>query len=102
VYYIELSSFTEESAPKPFEYTIPGFKGASTSPVFSPDGKKAVFLSLSTAGYESDKSQIFLVEDLKKNSVKRLFDQKKEGSLDKSPQVCSYVSPSLILYMLTW
>ncbi|CAD0085932.1 unnamed protein product [Aureobasidium mustum] len=86
VYYIELRSFTEEPAPKPFEYTIQDFKGASSSPVFSPDGKKAVFLSLYTAGYESDKSQIFLIEDLKKNSVQRLFDQKKEGSLDKSPQ----------------
>jgi hypothetical protein len=95
VYYIELDSFTEESAPKPFEYTIHGFRGASTSPVFSPDGKKAVFLSLSTPGYESDKAQIFLVEDLKKDSIKRLFDQKKEGSLDKSPQVCPLLSDLL-------
>jgi len=95
VYYVELDSFTEKSAPKPFEYTIPGFKGASTSPVFSPDSKKAVFLSLSTAGYESDKSQIFLIENLKKDSVKRVFDQKKEGSLDKSPQVCYLISIQL-------
>jgi hypothetical protein len=29
---------------------------------------------------------------LKKDSIKRLFDQKKEGSLDKSPQVCSLLS----------
>lgn len=98
VYYIELKSFTENPAPKPFEYTIKDFKGATSSPVFSPDGKKAVFLSLYTAGYESDKSQIFLIEDLKKDSVKRLFDQKKEGSLDKSPQSLAFSCDGKTLY----
>jgi hypothetical protein len=87
VYYVELSSFTENPAPKPFEYTVKDFKGYSTSPVFYPNGKKIAFLSSSRSGYESDKAQIFLVEDLKKDSVKRLFDQSEEGSLDKSPQV---------------
>ncbi|KAG9912542.1 alpha/beta-hydrolase, partial [Aureobasidium melanogenum] len=98
VYYIELNSFTEDPAPKPFEYTIQDFKGASSSPVFSPDGKKAVFLSMYTAGYESDKSQIFLIEDLEKDSVKRLFDQKKEGSLDKSPQNLAFSCDGKTLY----
>ncbi|THW85630.1 alpha/beta-hydrolase [Aureobasidium pullulans] len=98
VYYIELSSFTEDPAPKPFEYTTKGFKGASASPVFLPDAKKAVFLSLSGAGYESDKSQIFLVEDLKKDSVKRLFNQKTEGSLDKSPQNLVFSHDGKTLY----
>ncbi|CAD0082479.1 unnamed protein product [Aureobasidium vineae] len=98
VYYVELHTFTEDPAPKPFEYKIHDFKGASTSPVFSPDGKKAVFLSLSTAGYESDKSQIFLIEDLKKDSVKRIFDQTKEGNLDKSPQNIVFSHDGKTLY----
>ncbi|KAI5272283.1 alpha/beta-hydrolase [Aureobasidium subglaciale] len=98
VYYVELSSFTEDPAPKPFEYTVPDFKGASTSPVFYPGGKKAVFLSLSTAGYESDKSQIFLIEVLKKDAVKRLFNQKTEGSLDKSPQSLVFSHDGNTLY----
>ncbi|KAG9950620.1 alpha/beta-hydrolase, partial [Aureobasidium melanogenum] len=98
VYYVELQSFTEDPAPKPFEYTIQDFKGASSSPIFSPDGKKAVFLSMYTAGYESDKSQIFLIEDLKKDSVQRLFGQTKEGSLDKSPQNLAFSCDGETLY----
>ncbi|KAI4731738.1 alpha/beta-hydrolase [Aureobasidium sp. EXF-10728] len=98
VYYVELHTFAEDPAPKPFEYKIHDFKGASTSPVFSPDGKKVVFLSLSTAGYESDKSQIFLIEDLKKNSVKRIFDQTKEGNLDRSPQNLVFSHDGKTLY----
>ncbi|KAH0342101.1 alpha/beta-hydrolase, partial [Aureobasidium melanogenum] len=98
VYYVKLQSFTEDPAPKPFEYTIQDFKGASSSPIFSPDGKKAVFLSMYTAGYESDKSQIFLIEDLKKDSVQRLFGQTKEGSLDKSPQNLAFSCDGETLY----
>ncbi|KAH0363173.1 alpha/beta-hydrolase, partial [Aureobasidium melanogenum] len=98
IYYVELRSFSEDPAPKPFEYTIQDFKGASSSPVFSPDGKKAVFLSMYTAGYESDKSQIFLIEDLKKDSVQRLFSQTKEGSLDKSPQNLAFSCDGETLY----
>lgn len=91
VYYVELSTFVEEPAPKPFQYTVPGFEGASTSPVFSPDGQAAVFLSAKTAGYESDKTQIFLIEDLKNDNVMRFCNQSEEGSWDRSPQVCPTV-----------
>lgn len=88
IYYIALSTFTEEKAPKPLEYTVHGFQGASSSPVFSPDGKKAVFLSLLHPGYESDKSQIFLIDDIKKDTVKTLLVKGRESIWDRSPQVC--------------
>lgn len=88
VYYIPLSSFTESNVPKPVSYEISHFKGASTSPVFSPDGKKAAFISSVTGGYESDKGQIFLIPDLNKNSAIRLLEGGNDkGAWDRSAQV---------------
>lgn len=93
VYYVALSSFTEDAAPKPVSYTIEHFYGASTSPVFSPDGKSAAFLSMLTAGYEADKSQIFLIPNLTKSKVVQLL-QSGDGkqSWDRSPQVSKLTS----------
>lgn len=92
-YSIALSTFEEGQAPKPREYQLPNFRGASTSPVFSPDGKKAAFLSMKTAGYEADKNQIFLVPDVAKNHVVHMLSNNEgTGSWDRSPQVSAFLS----------
>ena len=61
VYLIQLGSSWERGSAKAklLQVYVPGFEGASTSPVFSQDGTKAAFLSMRTAGYEADRNQIF-------------------------------------------
>lgn len=87
-YYIPLSKFTEKEAPKPVSYEVPHFKGTSTSPVFSPDAKSFAFLSALKGGYESEKTQIFMVPDLEHGrSVRFLEGDDREGAWDRSPQV---------------
>jgi dipeptidyl aminopeptidase/acylaminoacyl peptidase len=67
---------------------IYGFEGASTSPVFSPNGKSAAFLSMKTDGYESDKNQIFIIPDIRRPSwvIHALASKDGKGSWDRSPQ----------------
>lgn len=87
-YFVGLSSFEESEAPKPLQYELSDFQGASTSPVFSPDGKSAAVLSMATDGYEADKNQIFAIADIKKSSSVKLLNDGKAGPWDRSPQVC--------------
>lgn len=77
-----------DKGSKIISYDLGDFCGASSSPVFSPDGKSAAFLGMRTNGYESDKNHIFLIPDVKKNQVVRLLKgDGKEGAWDRSPQV---------------
>lgn len=94
LYLIRLSSFDGDETPKPYEYHLPGFHGASASPVFSPDGQKAAFLSMKTGGYESDKNQIFVIPEVRKNHVVHMMSNKDgSGTWDRSPQVSSWFPP---------
>ncbi|GAB7354746.1 hypothetical protein MBLNU459_g5156t1 [Dothideomycetes sp. NU459] len=101
VYHVRLSSFAESEAPKPLQYKLPGFfQGASTCPVFSPDGKRAAFLSMTTDGYEAEKNQAFVVPDLSKDSAVRLLDGDKTGPWDRSPQSVSFSHNGELLYFM--
>jgi len=85
-YLVELSTFEESTPPKPFDYSIPGYDGACTSPVFSPDGTNAAYLQMKTNGYEADQNEIVLivdVKDAKSASVAHTAESKK--SWDRSP-----------------
>jgi dipeptidyl aminopeptidase/acylaminoacyl peptidase len=64
VYLVNVESWTQSAKPEPKEVLIEGFEGASTSPVFSPDGLQVAFLSMKRNGYESDQNRIFVVGDL--------------------------------------
>ena len=67
---------------------VPGVEGASTSPAFSSDGKKAAFLAMRTNGYEADKNEIWLLPDLgaAKLTAQRAFAATGvEGEWDRSP-----------------
>ncbi|KAK4499675.1 hypothetical protein PRZ48_010193 [Zasmidium cellare] len=57
-YVVELESWDEE-AKGLFEISVPGYKGAASSPAFSPDGRSLVFLKMKTNGYEADRNDIF-------------------------------------------
>ena len=64
VYLVNVDSWKQSAKAKPKEVLIRGFEGASTSPVFSPDGLQVAFLSMRRNGYESDQNRIFVVGDL--------------------------------------
>jgi len=90
VYYMPLKTFVEPFPPKPIAFALPSeFQGASSSPVFSPDGKSAAFLSMLTDGYESDKNQIFLVPDVGggQGAVRLLAGESLQGKWHRSPHV---------------
>ncbi|KAF2707778.1 dipeptidyl-peptidase-like protein V precursor [Pleomassaria siparia CBS 279.74] len=91
IYLVTSSSFWNSSSTavsKPEKVEIYGFEGASTSPVFSPDGKKVAFLSMKTDGYESDKNQVFIVPNIGRPSwvIHALASADGKGSWDRSPQ----------------
>ena len=92
VYLIKVQDWTGkgERERNLFQVVIPGFEGASTSPVCSRDGKKAAFLSMKKNGYEADKNQVFVLPDLaaEKLEATRAFsvgDSNYEGHWDRSP-----------------
>jgi dipeptidyl aminopeptidase/acylaminoacyl peptidase len=88
VYISRISNWDGGSATL-LKVVIPGFEGACTSPVLSADGKKAAFLAMKTAGYESDKNQIFVLQGLSNTELKpqRAFasDGNFKGDWDRSP-----------------
>lgn len=49
-----------------------GMPGYDKNPVFSPDGKKMLWLSMETAGYESDRNRIYIY-DMVANTKKELL-----------------------------
>ena len=89
VYILQIRSWDRDASPPILEQVIiPGFDGASTSPVVSPDGSRAAFLSMRKNGYEADKNEIFVIWNLNSDlATKRAFAARDEetGSWDRSP-----------------
>lgn len=72
-----------DGSSKPFAINLPDKKdatgnalpqGASSSPIFSPDGKYLVYLQMYKNGYESDQNKIFLYEVSSQNITPLLRD----------------------------
>ncbi|CAK1363967.1 Dipeptidyl-peptidase 5 [Cercospora beticola] len=87
VYILHIHDWEGQHAPTLQQVVVPGFDGASGSPVFSPDGSQAAFLSMKTNGYEADKNHIFVLREVKDpvNSLERAFSASAEGGWDRSP-----------------
>lgn len=92
VYLVDVTSWDgSKDTSQPQRVIIPDFEGASTSPVISPDGSKAAFLSMKRAGYESDKNRIFVLPDLDMSGglvpcrAFRTNDSDNGGKWDRSP-----------------
>ena len=69
-YYLPISDYSclSHTLPRPKILEVAGLEGASTSPVFSPDGKQAAFLKMKNVMYESDKNRVILIPDLNNTS----------------------------------
>jgi dipeptidyl aminopeptidase/acylaminoacyl peptidase len=62
LYFIPLSTFQEEPAPKPKVVKTPGLEGYSASPIFAHDGKRVAFTRMRSRQYESDKTRLMVVD----------------------------------------
>jgi dipeptidyl aminopeptidase/acylaminoacyl peptidase len=94
IYLITSESFwyhTDQAAKEPTKVEIYGFEGASTSPVFSPNGKSVAFLSMKKDGYESDKNHVFYVPDIRRPSwVVHVFASEDGKGWDRSPSSITF------------
>ncbi|KAI9792581.1 MAG: hypothetical protein M1816_002101 [Peltula sp. TS41687] len=63
-YYLPISYDKDRPSGKPQIISVSGLLGASASPVFSPDGKRAAFLRMKDIAYESDRNRIIIVPDI--------------------------------------
>lgn len=93
VYLLNVDSWTQSAKAKPKQVLIKGFEGASTSPVFSPDGLQVAFLSMRRNGYESDQNRIFLVGDLDAAELKASHEHglvAAQSGWDRSPSAISW------------
>ncbi len=90
-YFIPLSSFNEHEPPKSQQFSLDYLEGASSSPRFSPDGRKAVFLQMKVNGSTSDRNRIVLIQDLKKPSsaveilLSKFVDYRNVGQINLNP-----------------
>jgi len=87
IYLLTSESFWDDllSLPELQKVVIPGFEGASTGPVFSPNGRKAAFLSMKTDGYESDKNQLFVLSDIfAPSSILNVYGSEREVGSESS------------------
>jgi dipeptidyl aminopeptidase/acylaminoacyl peptidase len=80
----------------------PGFDGATTNPVFSPDGKAIAFTSMRKDGYESDKNQLLLIPDVKRPGWISYFFTSEDGKgrWDRSPSGIAWGKDGKSLYLL--
>jgi dipeptidyl aminopeptidase/acylaminoacyl peptidase len=62
--------------------TAPGIWGATSNPKFAHNGKTLAFLGMERDGYESDKNQVFVIEDVTKSQdVLCMFRETNENGL---------------------
>ncbi|KAK4984386.1 hypothetical protein LTR50_006641 [Elasticomyces elasticus] len=101
VYYIPIDDFSNDSTPCPLKIFVPGFEGASTSPVLSADGKKAAFLMMKTGGYEADLSHVFVMPDTTKPYyvINLLADIRGRPRWTRSPQSLAFSNDGESIYM---
>ncbi|KAL9104468.1 MAG: hypothetical protein Q9163_000561 [Psora crenata] len=92
-----------ENQPKysaPVKYEVEGLEGASTSPVFSPDGESAAFLQMKENGYESDKNRVLLLDVGEPDDVIELMETfNGRGLWDRSPGSVSFSNDARTLYL---
>lgn len=101
VYFLPVSSFSAPSSSNLQKVEVGGLEGASSGPVFSPDGVAAAFLQMKKNGYESDKNRIILIPNIRKSStaIELLKSSDGKGLWDRSPSVISWSQDGKRLYL---
>ncbi|CAG8959070.1 hypothetical protein HYFRA_00012851 [Hymenoscyphus fraxineus] len=102
VYFLPLKSFTE-SPPAPVQVSTPGLEGASSTPVFGPNGVSVGFVRMKDISYESDKNRLLLVSDITKSTEAAEFYATANGvgAWDRSPTSVTWSTDGKSLYLPT-
>ncbi|KAF3017519.1 hypothetical protein E8E14_012374 [Neopestalotiopsis sp. 37M] len=87
LYYVPLRTFTEDKPPAPQQVKTGHLQGYSASPVFSHSGKSLAFKRMRHRQYESDKTRLLLIPDIKDLSNVQEFYRTDdgEGAWDQRP-----------------
>ncbi|KAI9699167.1 MAG: hypothetical protein M1820_007246 [Bogoriella megaspora] len=104
VYLVPLSSFKQLKPSLPMKVTVQKFEGAATSPVFSPDGRSAAFLSMEKNGYEADRNYVFVIPDVENPtaSLHWVSQDRSNGEFwDRSPSSVAWSADSGSLLLST-
>lgn len=100
-YFLPISNFAGPPLSALQKVVVDGLEGASSSPVFSPNGKEAAFLQMKEDGYESDKNRIIFVPDVYQPSTafEALKSEDGKGLWDRSPSAISWAVDGNSLYL---
>lgn len=101
LYYVPLSTFTEDKPPTPQLVKTGSLQGYSASPTFSHDGKKIAFTRMKSNQYETDKPHLLLIPDVKDlASVQEFYETDDgEGSWDLKPDTILWSKDDKELYV---
>ncbi|KAI2638119.1 prolyl oligopeptidase [Xylaria nigripes] len=101
VYYVPLTTFTEEKPPSPQIVKTGDLQGYCGSPTFSHDGNKLAFTRMRHKQYESDKTRLMLIpniEDL--SNVQEFYKTSNgEGGWDLRPDAIVWSNDDTELYV---
>ncbi|KAL8822919.1 MAG: hypothetical protein Q9191_006355 [Dirinaria sp. TL-2023a] len=102
LYYIPVKDFSSAPPPKPQILDIPGFKGSSTHPVFSPNGKSIAFLKKEARRDENDRNRLIVVNDLDKPmpATGEMPQKSSREGWHLSPQSVSWSDDGTDLYVI--
>lgn len=101
LYFLWLRNFSSPPLSKLQKIEVEGLEGASTGPVFSPNGVGAAFLQMKQNGYESDKNRIVYVLDVRNPSItiEVLKSNDGKGLWDRSPSAITWSQDGKSFYL---
>lgn len=101
LYFLWLRSFSSPPLSKLQKIEVEGLEGASTGPVFSPNGVGVAFLQMKKNGYESDKNRIVYVLDIRQPSIsfEVLKSNDGKGLWDRSPTALTWSQDGKSFYL---
>ncbi|KAI1431706.1 prolyl oligopeptidase [Xylaria sp. CBS 124048] len=101
VYYVPLTTFTEEKPPSPRIVKTGELQGYSGSPSFSHDGNKLAFTRMRHRQYESDKTRLMLISNIEDlDTVQEFYKTDDgEGGWDLRPESIVWSNDDSELYV---
>jgi dipeptidyl aminopeptidase/acylaminoacyl peptidase len=103
-YFLSIPNFASATSSAPRKVTVSGLEGASSSPVFAPDGETAAYLQVRENGAEADQNRVILVEGCNTEEItaRELFTSEDGNGLwDLSPSRVVWSNSGEYLYLIT-
>ncbi|GAM90964.1 hypothetical protein ANO11243_090110 [Dothideomycetidae sp. 11243] len=82
------------------DLSLPSFDGAASSPVFSPDGSRAAYLTMKINGYEADRNTIAVTLDVEARQMSALISTQTFEKWDRSPSSIKFSPDGKSLFLL--